>query len=40
MYYECLWYDKQPNETDEQAMQYGDIITREFKTKKTGIILL
>ena len=36
-YYECLWYNKQPDETDQQAMQFGDTESKEFKTKKQAL---
>ena len=36
-YYECLWYWKTEDQTDDQAMQFGDTDSKEFKTKKQAL---
>lgn len=37
MYYECLWYCKTEDQSDDEAMQFGDTDWKEFKTKKQAL---
>ena len=37
MYYECLWYCKTEDQSDDETMQFGDIDCKEFKTKKQAL---
>lgn len=38
IYYECLWYNKDPEQDDLEAMQFGDTESKEFKTKRQAVI--
>ena len=36
-YYEALWYNKKPTESEDEGMQKGDCSFKEFASKKKAL---
>lgn len=36
-YYEALWYYKTEDQTENEAMQFGDIDSKEFRSSKQAL---